>query len=162
MASEYFVVFHRTVLMVNCLRSGIKHSSSRRLVQAVTVFGWSLRFPHKDFIDSFRIVCPMKCRPTEDVGMYSWLETKIQGKQPPGNTLQKHLFLVINYRSSKQLSTSVFLPSRVACGWWPLPYSTSSAFIRISKPLKKVWKFKVVFFLQIHLWTVWTEVPLNV
>ena len=37
---------------------------------------------------------PMKCRPTEDVRMYFWLETKMQGKQPPGNSLQSYLFLV--------------------------------------------------------------------
>ena len=36
----------------------------------------------------------MKCRPTEDVGVYIWLETKMQGKQLPGNTLQSYLFLV--------------------------------------------------------------------
>ena len=82
-----FVVFNRTAFMVNCLRSGIKHSSSRKLVQAVTIFGCSLCFRRKDFIALFRIVFPMKCRPTEDVEMYFWLETKIQGKQPPGNTL---------------------------------------------------------------------------
>ena len=80
--------------MVNCLNSGIKHSSSKRLVQAVTDFGCSLRFPHKDFIASFRIVLRMKCRPTEDLQMYFCLETKMQGKQRLGNTLQKYLFLV--------------------------------------------------------------------
>ena len=102
-------------MMVNCLRSGIKHSSSRRLVQAVIFFGWFLRFPHKDFIDSFRIVFPMKCRPTEDVGMYFLLETKMKGKQPPGNTLQSYLFLVTNYPSAKQLSTLV---SHFSGGLW--------------------------------------------
>ena len=38
----------------------------------------------------FRIVFPMKCRPTEDVGMYFWLETKLQGKQPPRNSPQSY------------------------------------------------------------------------
>ena len=80
--------------MDNCLRSRIKHSSSRKLVQAVTVFGRSLCFPHEDFIASFKIVFPMTYRPTEDVGMYSWLETKMQGKEPSGNTLQICLSLV--------------------------------------------------------------------
>ena len=36
----------------------------------------------------------MKCRPTEDVRMYFWLETKMRGKQPPDNSLQSYLFLV--------------------------------------------------------------------
>ena len=36
----------------------------------------------------------MKCHPTEHVRMYFWLETKMQGKQPPGNLLQSYLFLV--------------------------------------------------------------------
>ena len=80
--------------MVNCSNSGIKHSSSRRLVEGVTDFGCSLRFPHKDFIASFKIVLRMKCRPTEDVRTYFCLETKMQGKQRPGNMLQKYLFLV--------------------------------------------------------------------
>ena len=34
---------------------------------------------------------PVKCRSTEDVGMYFWLETKMQGKQPPDNSLQSYL-----------------------------------------------------------------------
>ena len=37
---------------------------------------------------------PMKCCPTEDVRMYFWLETKMQGKQPLSNSLQSYLFLV--------------------------------------------------------------------
>ena len=131
MAFEYFLVSNRTAFMVNCLRSVIKHSSSRRLVQAATDFGCSLRFPHKIFIPSFRIVLRRKRRLTENFGTYFWLETKLQGKQQPGNTLQRYLFWSPNYRSVKQLSTSVFLTSRVACGWWTLPYSTSDAVIRI-------------------------------
>ena len=79
---------------VICLRSEIKHSSSRKLVQPVPVFGLSLCSQHKDFIASFRIVFSMKCRPNEDVGMYFGLETRIQGKQPPGNSLPSYLFLV--------------------------------------------------------------------
>ena len=94
MAFAYFVEFNRTAFMANCLRSGMKHLLSRRLVQVVTVFGWSLRFAHKDFIASFRIVFRLKCRPTEDVGMYFWLEIKMQGKQPPSNKLQSYLLLV--------------------------------------------------------------------
>ena len=43
-----------------------------------------------------------------------------------------------NYSSAKQLSASVFLTSRVASWCWPLPYSTSNAFIMILNPLKKV------------------------
>ena len=93
MAFEYFLAFNWTAFMVNCLRNEMKHLS-RRLVQAATDFGCSLRFPNKNFIASFRIVLRRKCRPTEDVGMYFWLETKMQGKQPPGNTLQGYLFLV--------------------------------------------------------------------
>ena len=60
----------------------------------MTVFGCFLRFPHKDFIASIRIFFAMKCRPTEDVRMHFWLETKMQARQPPGNTLQSQLFLV--------------------------------------------------------------------
>ena len=60
----------------------------------MTDFGCSLRVPHKDFIALFRIVLRTECRPTEDVGMYFWVETKMQGKQPLGNTLQSYLVLV--------------------------------------------------------------------
>ena len=98
MASEYFVAFKRTAFVVNCSRSGIKHSSSKRLVQAVKVFGCSLRFPRKDFIALFRIVFPMKCHLIEDIEMYFWLETKMQGKQPLGNSLQS--YLVLGYRTN--------------------------------------------------------------
>ena len=94
MAFEYFVVFNWITFMVTCLRSGIKHSLSRRRVQALIVFGYSLRFLLEDFIASFRIVLRMKCRPTEVVRMYFWLEIKMQDKQPPSNTLQSYLILV--------------------------------------------------------------------
>ena len=100
--------------MVNCLRSDIKHSSSRILVEAMTDFGCSLRYLQKNFIPSFRIVLRMKCRLTEDVEMYFWLETKTQGKQPPGNTFKGTCFWSPNCPSAKQLSTSVFLRSRKA------------------------------------------------
>ena len=90
----HFAVFNQTAFMVSCLRSGIAHSSSRKGVQAMTVFGCFLRFPHKDFIASIRIFFAMKCHPIEDVRMYFWLETKMQGKQPPGNSLQNYLILV--------------------------------------------------------------------
>ena len=146
MAFEYFVVFNRTVFTVNCLRKGIKHSASRGLVQAVTDFGCSLSFPHKEFNASFRIILRMKCRPTEGVGIYFWLETKMQGEQPLGNMLQSRLFLVTKLTFGETLqATSVFLTSRVACGWWPLPYSTTSAFIMILKHLKQcsLYKFTV-------------------
>ena len=107
--------------MVNCLRSGIKHSLSRRLVQAVTDFGCSLRFPRKGFIASFRIVFPMKCRPTEDVGMYFWLETKMQAKQPPGNTLQSYLFFVTKLSFDE---TSVrFSLSHYSGGLWMMTFT---------------------------------------
>ena len=59
MAFEYFVVINRKAFMVNCLRSGIAYSSSRRLDQAVTVFGCFLHFPLKDFIAWFRIFFPV-------------------------------------------------------------------------------------------------------
>ena len=91
---ERFAVFNQTAFIVNCLRSGVAHSLSRRVVQAMTVFGCFLCFPHKDFIASIRIFFAMKCRPIEDVRMYFWLETKMQGKQPPSNSLQSYLFLV--------------------------------------------------------------------
>ena len=82
MAFEYFAEFNPTAFIANCLRSGMKQLLSRRLVQVVTVFERSLRFVHKDFIASFGIVFLLKCRPTEDVGMYFWLEIKMQGKYP--------------------------------------------------------------------------------
>ena len=138
MAFEYFLVFNRTAFMVNCLRSGIKHSSSRKLVQAMTVFGWSPRFPHKDFIATFRIVFLMRCRPNEDVGMYYWLETKMQFKEPLGNTLQCYLSLVTKLSFGETVvhfSISHFSGDL----WiWPLPYSTNNAFIKILKLLKEV------------------------
>ena len=90
--------------MVNCLRSGIEHSSSRRVVQAMTVFGCFLRFPHKDFIASIRIFFAMKCHPIEDIKMYFWLETKIQSKQPPGNSMQSYLFLVTKLSFGKTVA----------------------------------------------------------
>ena len=110
MAFEYFLVFNRTAFMVNCLRSVIKYSLSRRLVQAATDFGCSLCFPPKNLIASFRIVFRMKCRPTEDVGMYFCLETKMQGKQLPCNSLQSFLLLVTKLFFGETLqSTSVLL-----------------------------------------------------
>ena len=44
---EHFAVFNQTAFMVNCLRSGIAQSSSRRVFQTMTVFGCFLCFPHK-------------------------------------------------------------------------------------------------------------------
>ena len=42
----------------------------------LTVYGSFPRFPHKDFIAFFRIVFAMRCRPTEDIGIYFWRENK--------------------------------------------------------------------------------------
>ena len=47
----------------------------------------------------------MKCHPTEDIRMYFWLNTKMQGKQPPGNSLQSYLILV----------TKLFFGKTVVC-----------------------------------------------
>ena len=125
--------------MVNCLRSGIEHSSSRRVVQAMTVFGCFLRFPHKDFIASIRTFFSMKCRPTEDFRMYFWLESKMQGKQPPGNSLQSYLFLVTKLSFGKTVVLFSLFHFEIDLCMMTLPYSTSNAFIiRILKPLKKV------------------------
>ena len=66
------------------------------------------------------------------------------------------------YPSVKMLSASVFLTSRLACGWLPLPCLTSNAFIRILTPCKKFWKYKAMFFLQIHHWTLFVDVTINV
>ena len=158
MAFEYFIVLIRITFMANCLRTGIKQSSSRKLVQALTGYGCSLRFPRNDFIVSFRIVFPMKCRLIEDIGMNFWLETKMQGKQLLGTLLQSYLVLVTKLYFG--VTVVHFSLSHFSGGlWiWPLPYSPSNAFIKIFKLLKLVWKFKAVFLLQIHFWV---EVPLN-
>ena len=137
-AFEYFVVFNRTAFMVDCLRSWMKHSSSRRLVQAVRNFGCFLCFLHTDFIAPFRIVFPMKCCPTEDVGMYFWLETKMQGKQPPSNSLQSYLFLIKKLSFGETVVHFSFSHFQGGLWIWSLPYSTSNAFIRILKLFKKV------------------------
>ena len=115
------VIFNRTEFMVNCLRSEIKHSSSRRLVQAVKLFGCTLRFPHKDFIALIRIVFIMKCRPTEDVGMYLWLETNTQGKQPQGISLQSYLFLVTKLPFDETFVR--FSLSHFAGGLWMMTFT---------------------------------------
>ena len=98
----------------NCLRSEIKHSSSRRLVQAVTEFGCSLPFQLKDFIATFRIVFRMKCHPTEDVGMYFLLETKMQGKGDQVARCKATCFWSPNYPLAKHFSP---LQSFSLLGW---------------------------------------------
>ena len=45
---------------------------------------------------------------------------------------------VNSHHVTRRKATSVIRTSWVACGWWPLPYSTSGAFVRILRSLRKV------------------------
>ena len=49
-----------------------KTLSDPKTCPGMTIFGFFLCFPYKDIITFFRIVFPMKCRPTEDIGIYFW------------------------------------------------------------------------------------------
>ena len=121
MAFEYFLLINRTALMVNCLRSGINTPSSRRLVQAVTDFGCSLRFPHKNFIASFRIVLRRKVAPLKTSGCISGSKQKTQGKRPPGNSLQSYLFLLTKLSFGKTVVHFNF--SHLSGGLWMMNFT---------------------------------------
>ena len=74
---EYFVVFQPDTVHGELFQKYNKTSHGPEDFQTMTVSGCSLRFPHKDFVASFRIVLHMKCRPTEDAVTYFWLEKKM-------------------------------------------------------------------------------------
>ena len=81
MAFEYFVVLIQIVFIVNCFRSGIKNLASQKVV-----LGSLHCFLLIDFIAFFRIVFSVKCRSTEDIGIYLWFVKK-NASQP---ATQKH------------------------------------------------------------------------
>ena len=60
----------------------------------LTVFGSFHRFPHKDFIAFFKIVFPVKCRSTEDIGIYLWLVNKNETQTASWKHAEKLLIFV--------------------------------------------------------------------
>ena len=60
----------------------------------LTVFASSHRFPHKDFIGFFRIVFPVKCHSTEDIGIYLWPVNKNEQQTVTRKHSEKLLFVV--------------------------------------------------------------------
>ena len=84
----------------------------------------------------------MKCCSTEDVCMYFWLKTKMQGKHLPGNMLQSYLFLVTELSFAKHFSP---LHSFSLLGWFVdddlyciQPVVLSSGFHNLSRKFKSL------------------------
>ena len=101
----------------------------RKTCPGLTIFGSSLRFLHKDFIALFRIVFPVTFFPSEDVGILSPArKPNCNANNHRGTRSKATYFWSPNHPSAKKLSTSVFHTCQVACGWLPLPYSTSNCF----------------------------------
>ena len=81
----------------------------------MTVFEYFLHFPHKNFF-------PIKGCRTEDVRMYFWLKTKMQGKQSPGNSLQSYLFLITKIQNiftkgyKTNFTEELFKEAKLVCG----------------------------------------------
>ena len=105
---EHFAVFNRIAFMVNFLRSGIAHLLSRRAVQAMTVFGFFLRFPPKDFIGSIRSFSLWYLAPLKTLGCIFGTKQKYKVNSHHVTRCKTTWFWSANYPSEKQLSASVF------------------------------------------------------
>ena len=119
---EYLVELNRIAFMVSCLKSAMKHSlTSRKLVQAVQALDPLLAFHRRISLTlsgSFSLwnFAHQKCRDLSQ-------ERKPKGKANShhGTRSKATYFWSPSYPSAKKLCASVFLTSRVACEWLPLP-----------------------------------------